>query len=123
MPPSLPTGTPGILWFKIATPFEYFNDPAKTADVRTKDGSMSTVGDVGYVDADGFLHLTDRATFMIVSGRVNIYRQECENRLVTHPKVVDAAVFGVPNRDLGEEVKAVVELASESRPGQKPWTN
>ena len=107
-----PTGTPGTLWFKTAMPFEYFNDPAKTADVRTKDGSMSTVGDVGYVDTDGFLYLTDRATFMIVSGGVNIYPQECENLLVTHPKVADAAVFGVPNKDLGEEVKAVVELAS-----------
>src|SRR6201989_2204693 len=70
---------------------------------------MSTVGDVGYVDDDGFLYLTDRATFMIVSGGVNIYPQECENLLITHPKVADAAVFGVPNEDLGEEVKAVVQ--------------
>src|SRR5437879_6341423 len=70
---------------------------------------MSTVGDVGYVDDDGFLYLTDRATFMIVSGGVNIYPQECENLLITHPKVADAAVFGVPNDDLGEEVKAVVQ--------------
>ena len=106
-----PTGMPGTLWFKTATPFEYFNDVAKTADARTKDGSMSTVGDVGYVDTDGFLYLTDRATFMIVSGGVNIYPQECENLLITHPKVTDAAVFGVPNKDLGEEVKAVIELA------------
>jgi acyl-CoA synthetase (AMP-forming)/AMP-acid ligase II len=71
---------------------------------------MSTVGDVGYVDADGYLYLTDRATFMIISGGVNIYPQECENLLITHPKVADAAVFGVPNADLGEEVKAVVQL-------------
>jgi long-chain acyl-CoA synthetase len=70
---------------------------------------MSTVGDVGYVDDDGFLYLTDRATFMIISGGVNIYPQECENLLITHPKVMDAAVFGVPNEDLGEEVKAVVQ--------------
>ena len=70
---------------------------------------MSTVGDVGYVDDDGFLYLTDRATFMIISGGVNIYPQECENLLITHPKVADAAVFGVPNADLGEEVKAVVQ--------------
>ena len=70
---------------------------------------MSTVGDVGYVDADGYLYLTDRATFMIISGGVNIYPQECENLLITHPKVADAAVFGVPNEDLGEEVKAVVQ--------------
>jgi long-chain acyl-CoA synthetase len=70
---------------------------------------MSTVGDVGYVE-DGFLFLTDRATFMIISGGVNIYPQETENLLITHPKVMDAAVFGVPNEDLGEEVKAVVQV-------------
>jgi long-chain acyl-CoA synthetase len=104
-----PTGVSGTLWFKTATPFEYFNDPARTAEARTPDGSMSTVGDVGYVDDDGFLYLTDRATFMIVCGGVNIYPQECENLLITHPKVADAAVFGVPNEDLGEEVKAVVQ--------------
>jgi len=108
MQPSPPL-TPGQIWFKTATPFEYFNDPARTAETRSPDGSMSTVGDVGYVDADGFLHLTDRTTFMIISGGVNIYPQECENLLITHPKVADAAVFGVPNEDLGEEVKAVVQ--------------
>lgn len=70
---------------------------------------MTTVGDVGYVDDDGYLYLTDRASFMIISGGVNIYPQECENLLITHPKVADAAVFGVPNEDLGEEVKAVVQ--------------
>ena len=106
----LPAGTAGTLWFKTATPFEYFNDPAKTREARSGDGAMSTVGDVGYVDADGYLYLTDRATFMIISGGVNIYPQECENLLITHPKVADAAVFGVPNADLGEEVKAVVQL-------------
>jgi long-chain acyl-CoA synthetase len=104
-----PKGTPGEIWFKTATPFEYFNDPARTAAARSADGTMSTVGDVGYVDDDGFLHLTDRSTFMIISGGVNIYPQECENLLITHPKVADAAVFGVPNEDLGEEVKAVVQ--------------
>jgi long-chain acyl-CoA synthetase len=104
-----PAGTPGTVWFKTATPFEYFNDPNKTRDARSPDGSMSTVGDVGYVDSDGFLHLTDRASFMIISGGVNIYPQECENLLITHPKIADAAVFGVPNADLGEEVKAVVQ--------------
>lgn len=106
----VPNGTPGTLWFKTATPFEYFNDPARTAEARSADGSLSTVGDVGYVDDDGFLYLTDRATFMIISGGVNIYPQECENLLITHPKVADAAVFGVPNEDLGEEVKAVVQV-------------
>lgn len=112
----MPKGESGTIWFKTATPFEYFNDPEKTAESRSPDGSMSTVGDVGYVDDDGFLHLTDRATFMIVSGGVNIYPQECENLLITHPKVADAAVFGVPNEDLGEEVKAVVQ----PMPGQTP---
>jgi long-chain acyl-CoA synthetase len=102
-------GKPGTVWFKTASPFEYFKDPNKTNEARSPDGSMSTVGDVGYVDSDGFLHLTDRATFMIISGGVNIYPQECENLLITHPKIADAAVFGVPNADLGEEVKAVVQ--------------
>jgi long-chain acyl-CoA synthetase len=113
-----PKGTPGEIWFKTATPFEYFNDAARTAESRSSDGTMSTVGDVGYVDDDGFLYLTDRSTFMIISGGVNIYPQECENLLITHPKVADAAVFGVPNEDLGEEVKAVVQLMPGHAPGQ-----
>ena len=104
-----PTGKEGTVWFKTATPFEYFNDPEKTREARSADGTMSTVGDVGYVDGDGYLYLTDRRTFMIISGGVNIYPQECENLLITHPKIADAAVFGVPNADLGEEVKAVVQ--------------
>jgi long-chain acyl-CoA synthetase len=110
-------GEPGEIWFKTATPFEYFNDPERTAAARSADGSMSTVGDVGYVDDDGFLYLTDRASFMIISGGVNIYPQECENLLITHPKVADAAVFGVPNDDLGEEVKAVVQPMPGAAPG------
>jgi len=77
---------------------------------------MSTVGDVGYVDADGYVYLTDRRTFMIISGGVNIYPQECENLLITHPDVADVAVFGVPNEDLGEEVKAVVQPMPSVRP-------
>jgi long-chain acyl-CoA synthetase len=113
----VPRGEPGTLWFKTATPFEYFHDPEKTAEARSADGSMSTVGDVGYLDEDGFLHLTDRRTFMIISGGVNIYPQECENLLITHPKVADAAVFGVPNEDLGEEVKAVVQPMPGVAPG------
>ena len=104
-----PVGTPGTVWFKTASAFEYFNDAARTKEARSPDGSMSTVGDVGYIDADRYLYLTDRATFMIISGGVNIYPQECENLLITHPKIADAAVFGVPNADLGEEVKAVVQ--------------
>jgi long-chain acyl-CoA synthetase len=93
-----PKGTPGTVWFKTASPFEYFNDPAKTREARSEDGSMSTVGDVGYVDDDNFLYLTDRATFMIISGGVNIYPQECENLLITHPKIADAPCSGYPTR-------------------------
>ena len=103
-------GTSGTLWFKTATEFAYHNDPEKTREATSADGSMTTVGDVGFVDDDGFLYLTDRKTFMIISGGVNIYPQECEDLLISHPWVADAAVFGVPNVDLGEEVKAVVQL-------------
>jgi long-chain acyl-CoA synthetase len=110
------TGTAGTLWFKTASPFEYFKDPEKTAEVRSPDGTMSTVGDVGYVDEDSYVYLTDRRTFMIISGGVNIYPQECENLLITHPQVADAAVFGVPNDDFGEEVKAVVQPMPGVRP-------
>ena len=114
-----PPGTPGVVWFRGATNFEYFNDPVKTAESRIVDdaGVMSTVGDVGYVDEDGWLYLTDRKTYMIISGGVNIYPQETENLLVTHPKVFDAAVIGVPNDDLGEEVKAIVQPAPGVTPG------
>jgi long-chain acyl-CoA synthetase len=107
-----PVGTSGTVWFKGATNFEYFNAPDKTAESRVdvEDGTMSTVGDVGYVDEEGYLYLTDRKTYMIISGGVNIYPQETENLLITHAKVMDAAVFGIPNEDLGEEVKAVVQL-------------
>ena len=76
------------------------------------DRGWSTVGDMGYLDDDGYLFLTDRKTFMIVSGGVNIYPQEAENVLVDHPKVFDVAVFGVPNEEMGEEVKAVVQPVS-----------
>jgi long-chain acyl-CoA synthetase len=112
-----PKGTPGEIWFKTATPFEYFNDPERTQASRSADGTMSTVGDVGYVDDDGFLYLTDRSTFMIISGGVNIYPQECENLLITHPKVADAAVFGVPDEEMGEQVKAVVQPVPGVQPG------
>jgi long-chain acyl-CoA synthetase len=112
-----PQGTPGEIWFKRAADFSYFNDSEKTAEARSPDGTMSTVGDVGYLDDEGFLHLTDRATFMIISGGVNIYPQETEDLLITHPKVADAAVFGVPNVDLGEEVKAVIQPMPESPAG------
>lgn len=112
----LPQGVPGTIWFKTATEFEYHDDAEKTAEATSDDGTMTTVNDVGYVDDDGFLYLTDRATFMIISGGVNIYPQETENLLITHPKVADAAVFGVPNGDLGEEVKAVVQPMPDHEP-------
>ena len=112
-----PEGEPGTLWFSSGSAFTYFNDTEKTKESTSADGTMTTVGDVGYLDADGYLFLTDRATFMIISGGVNIYPQECENLLITHPKVADAAVFGVPNEDLGEEVKAVVQLMPGVEPG------
>jgi long-chain acyl-CoA synthetase len=112
-----PIGTSGTLWFREGTMFEYWNDPEKTAESRDPTGTLSTVGDVGYLDDDGYVYLTDRRTYMIISGGVNIYPQEAENLLVTHPKVLDAAVVGVPNDDLGEEVKAVVEPVDGVEPG------
>jgi len=104
------------LWFKTASEFEYFKDLVKTQETRSPDGTMSTIGDAGYADEDGYVYLTDRRTFMIISGGVNIYPQEGENLLSTHPLVADAAVFGVPNADLGEEVKAVVQPITGIRP-------
>jgi acyl-CoA synthetase (AMP-forming)/AMP-acid ligase II len=104
----LPVGQPGELYFEGGPDFEYFKDPAKTASVYNERGWRS-LGDMGYVDEDGYLYLTDRSSFMIVSGGVNIYPQEAENLLVMHPKLVDAAVFGVPNDEFGQEVKAVVQ--------------
>jgi long-chain acyl-CoA synthetase len=106
-----PPGEDGTIWFRGATAFQYFGDPGKTAASRRDGGVTSTVGDVGHVDADGFLYLTDRKSYMIIAGGVNIYPQETENLLSGHPAVLDVAVIGVPNEDLGEEVKAVVQLA------------
>ena len=107
----LPRGESGVVWFEggaTAMKFEYYKDPEKTAAAHDERG-WNTVGDMGYVDEDGYLYLTDRRDFMIVSGGVNIYPQEAENVLITHPKVMDAAVFGVPNEEMGEEVKGVVQ--------------
>ena len=89
--------------------FEYHNDAEKTAQSRNAVG-WSTLGDIGYVDDDGFVYLTDRRAFVIISGGVNIYPQETENLLTNHPQVLDVAVIGVPNEEFGEEVKAVVQL-------------
>ena len=107
----LPNGEPGIVYFELPEmPFEYLKDPGKTKEAQHPGhANWSALGDVGYVDDDGFLYLTDRATFMIISGGVNIYPQEIEDALVMHPKVADVAVVGVPNEEMGEEVKAVVQ--------------
>ena len=107
----VPPGTEGQIFFERTegmVAFEYHNDPVKTADALNKHG-WSSLGDVGYQDADGYLYLTDRKSFMIISGGVNIYPQEIENLLVTHPKVADAAVIGAPDADMGERVVAVVQ--------------
>jgi acyl-CoA synthetase (AMP-forming)/AMP-acid ligase II len=104
----LAQGEIGTVYFEGGAEFEYHNDPEKTAGSRHPAG-WSTLGDVGYLDADNYLFLTDRKAYMVITGGVNVYPQEAENVLVTHPKVVDVAVFGVPNDDFGEEVKAVVQ--------------
>jgi long-chain acyl-CoA synthetase len=104
----LPPGETGTIYFANGPAFEYHNDPRKTVASRSREG-WSTLGDVGHLDAEGYLYLTDRKDYMIISGGVNVYPQEVENLLVTHPKVADVAVLGVPNEDLGEEVKAVVQ--------------
>lgn len=114
----VPNGTPGTLWFASGTEFSYLDDPEKTRESTSADGTMTTVGDIGYVDDEGYLYLTDRKTFMIISGGVNIYPQEIEDLLITHPMVFDAAVFGVPNEDLGEEVKAVVQPMPDVAPDE-----
>ena len=106
----LPGGEIGTIYFeRDVAPFEYHNDPEKTAASRHPEhDNWCTVGDVGYVDADGYLFLTDRKGFMIISGGVNIYPQEVENVLALHPKILDVAVIGVPDPEMGEQVKAVV---------------
>ncbi len=104
----VPAGEPGTIWFEGGAEFEYHNDPEKTEGSRHPKG-WTTLGDVGRLDEDGFLYLTDRKAYMIITGGVNVYPQEAENALALHPKVADVAVFGVPNDDFGEEVKAVVQ--------------
>ncbi|WP_156689251.1 fatty-acid--CoA ligase FadD4 [Mycobacterium sp. Marseille-P9652] len=104
----LPPGQAGEIYFEGGVSFEYLNDEAKTAASRSKHG-WATVGDIGYLDEEGYLYLTDRRHHMIISGGVNIYPQEAENLLVTHPKVLDAAVFGVPDDEMGQRVVAAVQ--------------
>ncbi len=105
----LPPRQVGTIYFADGIDFEYHNDPEKTAGARTSKG-WTTLNDVGYVDEEGYLYLTDRKANMIISGGVNIYPQESENVLVTHPKVLDVAVIGIPHEDFGEQVKGVVQL-------------
>jgi fatty-acyl-CoA synthase len=105
----LPPGETGTVYFGGRDQhFHYHNEPAKTAEAYNEKG-WATTGDIGYVDRDGYLYLTDRKNFMIISGGVNIYPQEVENLLASHDKVADVAVFGIPNEEFGEEVKAVIE--------------
>jgi acyl-CoA synthetase (AMP-forming)/AMP-acid ligase II len=112
----LPPLATGRVFFESDRHFEYLHDPEQTASVRDARG-WRTLGDVGHLDADGYLYLTDRATFMIVSGGVNIYPQEIEDLLIGHPAVHEAAVFGIPNEEFGEEVKAVVQPAAGATAG------
>ena len=107
----LPNGEPGLVYFELdRTTFKYHKDPEKTRSAQhPKHATWTALGDVGYVDDDGFLYLTDRASFMIIAGGVNIYPQEIENELIMHPKVEDVAVIGVPHPDFGEAVKAIVQ--------------
>lgn len=106
----LPVGETGTIYFDGGDVFQYHNDPDKTASSRNpKHAAWTTLGDIGRIDDDGFLYLTDRRSYMIISGGVNIYPQEAENVLALHPKVADVAVIGVPDGEMGEQVKAVVE--------------
>jgi long-chain acyl-CoA synthetase len=111
-----PTGVEGLVYFAGGPRFEYHNDPEKTAKAHNARG-WATLGDVGRLDEDGYLYLTDRKDFMIISGGVNIYPQEIENLLITHPKVADVAVIGAPDPEMGEQVVAVVQARSGVAPG------
>jgi len=112
----LPPRAEGLVYFRGPRQFEYHNDPARTAETRNRHG-WTTLGDVGWVDEDGYLFLTDRKSFMIISGGVNIYPQEIENLLVTHPKVADVAVIGAPHEEMGEQVVAVVQPVDMAEAG------
>ncbi|MDT5312383.1 MAG: long-chain acyl-CoA synthetase [Mycobacterium sp.] len=105
----LPPGQAGEIYYDGGYSFTYLKDEAKTSAARNAHGWV-TVGDVGYLDDDGYLYLTDRRHHMIISGGVNIYPQEAEDLLITHPRVLDAAVFGIPDDDMGQSVKGVVQL-------------
>jgi long-chain acyl-CoA synthetase len=115
----VPPGTPGLVYFeREALPFAYHKDEARTrAAQHSAHPTWTTLGDVGYVDQDGYLFLTDRKAFMIISGGVNIYPQEIEGVFIAHPKVRDVAVFGLPDPEMGERVVAVVEPMEGAAPG------
>jgi long-chain acyl-CoA synthetase len=110
-----PPGTVGTVYLKVLQDFDYKGDPEKTRAGRR--GDFFTVGDVGHLDAEGYLYLCDRKIDMIISGGVNVYPAEIEAVLFAHPKVGDAAVFGIPDEDWGEQVKAVIEPAPDIAPG------
>jgi len=112
-----PVGEIGTVYFADAPVFTYHNDAEKTKRAYNARG-WSTLGDVGYLDDEGFLYLTDRKSYMIISGGVNIYPQETEDVLITHPDVADVAVFGVRNAEMGEEVKAVVQPHDMAKAGK-----
>ena len=115
----LPTGEVGLVYFeRDEMPFSYHNDPEKTRSAQhPQHDTWASTGDLGWVDDDGYLFLTDRRAFMIISGGVNIYPQEVENALTMHPKVFDVAVIGLPHDEMGEQVKAVVQPADGVEPG------
>lgn len=113
----LPAREEGLVYFEGGNDFSYHNDPEKTREVRNQHG-WSTLGDIGWMDEDGYLYLTDRKSFMIISGGVNIYPQEIENVLVDHPKVMDAAVVGGPDPEMGEKVIAVIQPLDFAEAGE-----
>ncbi|MEW9529386.1 AMP-binding protein [Microbispora sp. NPDC049125] len=114
----LPPGRHGTVYFSGGPRFVYHGDPETTRSAQDPQGrGWTTLGDIGYVDDEGFLYLTDRRSYMIISGGVNIYPQEAENALAMHPKVADVAVFGVPDPEMGEQVKAVVQPVSPEEAG------
>ncbi len=112
----LPVGGEGVVYFEGGRPFEYHNNPDATSSMTDARG-WRTLGDIGRLDQDGYLYLTDRSADMVISGGVNIYPRETENVLAGHPLVADVAVIGVPDAEMGESVKAVVELRDGSRGG------
>ena len=105
----VPTGQEGEIYFQNGQQFTYHKDPEKTQRSTNAEG-WTTLGDIGRLDTEGYLYLTDRKSFMIISGGVNVYPQEAEDTLLSHPAVLDAAVIGIPHEDFGEAVHAVVQL-------------